>query len=165
MLDATRASARVTHAHPLGIEGAVLIALAAHGLLEGKDAATVLEIVRSACSAPPFAERLATLDSWIVADAAPTPGEVARRLGNGMTAPTSCPTGLYLAVRYLQRPFEEMMRFITACGGDVDTIGSMAGVLWGIVNGPANLPAVNLEGRRQLVDVATRLHARQASLQ
>lgn len=157
LLKAARVSAQVTHAHPVGIEGAVLIALAAHALMERKPAAGVLEVLRPACSAPEIRDRLAILASWADTGAAPTPKEVAARLGNGMTVPTSCPTALYLALRHLERPFEEMMRFIIACGGDVDTIGAMAGALWGIVNGPGKLPPVNLEDRDRLVDVASRI--------
>jgi ADP-ribosylglycohydrolase len=53
-----------------------------------------------------------------------------------------------------------MMEFIIACRGDVDTIGAMAGALWGIVNGAARLPPIRLEARDALQDVATRLFRR-----
>jgi len=46
-------------------------------------------------------------------------------------------------------------------GGDVDTIGAMAGALWGIVNGAERLPPLRLEARDMLVDVATRMFRRQ----
>ena len=50
-----------------------------------------------------------------------------------------------------------MMNFIISCRGDVDTIGAMAGALWGIANGAQRLPSVRLEARDRLVDVATRM--------
>jgi poly(ADP-ribose) glycohydrolase ARH3 len=164
LLDAARASARVTHAHPVGVEGAVLIALAAHLLMERKSAADVLEVLQSACSAPEIRDRLTLVSSWIHTGETPSPREVMARLGNGMTVPASCPTALYLALRHLELPFEEMMRLIIACGGDVDTIGAMAGALWGIANGPGKLPSVNLESRGRLVDVASRMFERHALL-
>lgn len=160
LLEAARASARVTHAHPVGVEGAVLIALAAQALLERKAAIQVLETVLPACSSPDVRDRLTLLSSWFRAGATPSPKEVAARLGNGMTVPASCPTALYLAFRHLDLPFEEMMSFIIACRGDVDTIGAMAGALWGIANGPERLPAVNLEDRDRLVNVASRIFER-----
>ena len=52
------------------------------------------------------------------------------------------------------------MEIIIACRGDVDTIGAMAGALWGIVNGAEGLPQVRLEARDVLVDVATRMFQR-----
>ena len=163
LVDAARVSATITHAHPLGVEGAVLIALAAQTLLEGASAADVLASVRSECATPEISSRLETVASWIDHLGTPTPREVAARLGNGITAPTSCPTALYVALRHLERSFEEMMQFIIACGGDVDTIGAMAGALWGIANGAERLPSVHLEAREHLVDVASRMFRRHAS--
>lgn len=160
LLAAARDSARVTHAHPLGVEGAVLIALAAHALLEGRPAAQVLELVQAGCSAPQIIERLNTVRAWTESEAMPSSREVATRLGNGITAATSCPTALYIALRHLKTSFETMMEFIIACRGDVDTIGAMAGALWGIVNGAERLPQVRLEARDLLVDVATRMFRR-----
>jgi ADP-ribosylglycohydrolase len=148
----------VTHAHPLGVEGAVLIALAAHALLEGRPAAQVLDLVQAECSAPQIVERMKTVRAWIESEEMPSPREVATKLGNGITAATSCPTALYVALRHLKTSFETMMEFIIACRGDVDTIGAMAGALWGVVNGVERLPQVRLEARDLLVDVATRMY-------
>lgn len=160
LIAAARSSARVTHAHPLGVEGAVLIALAAHALLERRPAAQLLDAVQSECSAPETAERLRTVRSWIESDEMPGPRAVATRLGNGITAPTSCPTALYVALRHMKTSFETMMEFIIACRGDVDTIGAMAGALWGIVNGAERLPQIRLEARDALVEVAMRMFRR-----
>jgi poly(ADP-ribose) glycohydrolase ARH3 len=167
LMAATRTSARVTHGHPLGIEGAVMIAAAAQALLHGQSQAGVLEAARSACSEPDFVQRLETVASWLSAQTEPAPAEVARRLGNGMAAAASVPTALYIALRYLQLPFASMTAFIRACGGDVDTIGAMAGALWGIANGASGLPNVEIEGREEIAALADRsferYEARQAS--
>jgi poly(ADP-ribose) glycohydrolase ARH3 len=160
LIAAARSSARVTHAHPLGVEGAVLIALATHALLGGLPAAQVLDIVQAECSAPGIAERMKTVRSWIESEEISSPREVATKLGNGITAPTSCPTALYVALRHMKTSFEAMMEFIIACRGDVDTIGAMAGALWGVVNGAERLPKIRLEGRDVLVNAATRLFRR-----
>ncbi len=160
LIAAARSSARVTHAHPLGVEGAVLIALAAHALLERRPTTQLLDIVRTECSAPKISERMKTVRSWIESEEMPSPREVATKLGNGITAPTSCPTALYVALRHMKTSFEAMMEFIIACRGDVDTIGAMAGALWGVVNGAERLPQIRLEARDALVDVATRMFRR-----
>jgi ADP-ribosylglycohydrolase len=157
LLAAARDSAKVTHAHPLGVEGAVLIALAAHALLQGHAAEHLLATVRAECLEPQMAGRLATVNSWIAASETPTAREVAAKLGNGITAPTSCPTALYVALRHLPSSFEAMMEFTFACRGDVDTIGAMAGALWGLANGAERLPAIRLEARDRITDVAARL--------
>ena len=157
LVEAARTSAKITHAHPLGIEGAVLIALSTQLLLGGATAADVLAAVGRQCLMPEFSSRLELAARWVEQGAASAPREVAKRLGNGITAPASCPTALYVALHHLERPFDEMMRFIINCGGDVDTIGAMAGALWGAVNGAGRLPAIALEARERLVDVASRM--------
>ena len=72
-------------------------------------------------------------------------------------------TAVYLAVRFLDRSFLELQEFIARCGGDVDTIGAMAGAIWGAANGVARLPAqelARLEQRQRLLETASALHAR-----
>lgn len=160
LLAAARSSARVTHAHPLGVKGAVLIALASHALLEGQPATELLKTVQTECFSPGFSERIETVRSWIESKEMPSAREVAKKLGNGITAPTSCPTALYIALRHRKASFDAMMEFVIACRGDVDTIGAMAGALWGIANGAERLPAIRLEDREALVDVAMRMFRR-----
>ena len=150
----------VTHAHPLGIEGAVLISLAAQAFLERRPPEQLLDIVETECSAPEFSQRMKLLRYWIQSEELPSPQAVAKNLGNGITAPTSCLTALYIALRHRKTSFDAMMQFIIACRGDVDTIGAMAGSLWGIANGLERLPQVRLEARDVLVDVAMRLFKR-----
>lgn len=160
MVIAARAAAEVTHAHPLGIEGAVMLAVGTHALLGEAPALGILDAVVSHCVAPEMLTRLAVARGWLASEAAPAPAEVARTLGHGMTAATSCVTALYLALRHLDADFDSLMRFIIACKGDVDTLGAMAGALWGARNGEAGLPDFPLEGRAHLVDLAQRLHTR-----
>lgn len=157
LIRAARDSAVITHAHPLGMEGAVLIALAAQALLQGQPAERLLHLLLQHCEQPQLHTRLHTLGSWLQATQLPQPRQVVQALGNGITASTSCVTVIYVALRHLDRPFREMLDFIIACSGDVDTIAAMAGALWGIVNGPERLPDIRLEARQRLLDVAERI--------
>lgn len=158
LIAAARISASITHAHPLGIEGAVLIAVAALALLERESTAKILNIAETVCSTPEISGRLKLVRSWIEAKEKPTSRDIAMKLGNGMTATTSCPTALYIALTHRNSSFEEMMELIIACRGDVDTIGAMAGALWGIENGAEQLPKIRLEARARLIDVAAQMH-------
>jgi len=160
LIEAARSSARVTHAHPSGIEGAVLITLAAHALLERRPVLQLLELIRTECTTRELSDRMTTVTSWIESEMAPTPRDVAKVLGNGISAPTSCPTAIYIALRHIEASFEKMMDFIIACRGDTDTIGAMAGALWGIANGAERLPRIRLEARQEIVDLAARLFQR-----
>jgi poly(ADP-ribose) glycohydrolase ARH3 len=158
-------SARVTHAHPLGIEGAVLLAVATASVMCSRASAAVGAKISAACEREPFVERLERARQWLDAGTAPTAGEVAMRLGNRTAAAESCVTAVYIALRYLDSPFAEMWEFARTCGGDVDTIGAMAGAVWGAANGVDSLPAdasQNLEQRERILAVAGELWAARA---
>jgi ADP-ribosylglycohydrolase len=82
-------------------------------------------------------------------------------LGNGIAAVDSCVTAAYIALRFLDDSFQNMCRFIANCRGDVDSIGAMAGGIWGAANGVTRLPQGTLdilEQRDRIVTVANALH-------
>ena len=162
---AARQQAEITHAHPQGMAGAALMAVATRLLMAPQaDAAHVLATVHTHVAEPAFAPALQQAAQWLQQQQkggdAPTPRAVARALGCGITARTSCVTALYLALRHLPQDFDALMRFAIACGGDVDTIAAMAGALWGAHRGGAALPALALEQQPRLENAARQLHAR-----
>jgi ADP-ribosylglycohydrolase len=60
----------------------------------------------------------------------------------------------------MRSSFEEMHTFVIDCGGDVDTIGAMAGAIWGAANGAGKLPSLilaKLEQRERLAGLAAAL--------
>ena len=163
LTDAARRSARVTHAHPLGVEGAVLVAWATASALAAQRSIDVLQRGASQCDLEPFTARLETASTWLHSGDEPPASEVRRRLGNGIAAAESCVTAVYIAARFLNEPFDEMLGFVASCRGDVDTIGAMAGAIWGAKNGTSGLPAdklTTLEQRDRIVAVADALHKR-----
>lgn len=89
----------------------------------------------------PFAERIEAAAKWLSEGTLPRPQQVAAELGNRTEATKSCMTSVFIASIFAQRPFEEMLDFVSQCGGDVDTIGAMAGALWGARRGRQELPA------------------------
>jgi poly(ADP-ribose) glycohydrolase ARH3 len=160
---AARLSASVTHAHRLGMEGAALVASATALALLSHTPAEVLKGAASVCRLEPFLARHETAIAWTNSGAEPRPADVAGQLGHGVTASESCVTATYVAARFLNRNFLELQQFVAACGGDVDTIGAMAGAIWGAANGVTQLPVVELERleqRERLMIIASALHAR-----
>jgi poly(ADP-ribose) glycohydrolase ARH3 len=160
---AARLSASVTHAHPLAMEGAALVASATALALSSHPPAKVLQAAALACTLEPFVARLEIATKWFNSGAEPGPAEVAGQLGNGVAAGESCVTAVYVAMRFLGRSFLELQEFIAECRGDVDTIGAMAGAIWGAANGVTNLPPQELERleqRERLMNIASALHAR-----
>ena len=158
-----RASAEVTHAHPLGQAGAVVIAAATAGAASGADAHGVIAAARSSCTAEPFCGQLATVHEWRERGNAPGARVVRDTLGNGIAAARSCVTAIHAAVRFLDAPFVDLQQFVRELRGDVDTIGAMAGAVWGAANGAQRLPAeplAKLEQREWIEAAAVALHAR-----
>lgn len=165
LFDAARLSASVTHAHPLGVEGAVLIASATALAVVGLHPITLLRGAAETCGLEPFVARVRIAESWLAGNEAPRAATVRRQLGNGVAASESCVTAVYLAVRFMRSSFEKMHAFAVECGGDVDTIGAMAGAIWGAANGTARLPSpqlARLEQRERLADLAVALCERRA---
>ena len=156
-----RTSALITHAHPLGQGAAVLIARATALAMNARDSSEILDALHARPEQPQFRERLDVARTWIHSPLA-HPRDVRRRLGNGIAATESCVTALYIALRFLDAPFDEMLRYVATCRGDVDTIGAMAGAIWGARNGDGALPPAalaNLEAADRIRNVALALHA------
>jgi ADP-ribosylglycohydrolase len=151
-------TSRVTHAHPLGIAGARLVAdAAARALRFHEPPADFLEALAEESEAREIVERLRKAVRW--GDDPVSPGEVRSALGASVLALESAPTAVYLGARFaVSGDFEAMMRFIIEMGGDVDTIGAMAGALFGALRGRAGLPPGQLEGLEALerIEAASR---------
>ena len=142
LVEAARASARVTHAHPLGVDAALVQAAAIAAALRGDDP---LHAGLEATTTPALQERLAMADR--LTEAGPEPAEVAALLGNGFVGYESVPTAVYAAAAH--RSFEDAVTFAVRCGGDADTIGAMAGAIAGARTGAAAIPARWLDALEQ----------------
>ena len=159
--DIARQTAIVTHAHLLAIEGAVFIATTTALATQERTPSEILNLTAACCSEDAFTSRLAIAQSWLESDKTVTTSEIAQHLGRGVAADKSCVTAVYLALRHFNQPFLEMLRVITKLGGDADTIGAMAGAIWGAANGATKLPAVSLlklEQRERLTNLGTQLY-------
>lgn len=131
---AARAGALVTHAHPLGVDAAVVQATAVAAALRGEDP---LGVALEAATTPELRERLGS--AVRLASARPEPAEVAEELGNGFAGYTSVPAAVYSAA--VHASFEDAVTFAVRCGGDADTIGAMAGAIAGARSGASAIPA------------------------
>lgn len=163
LIEAAKLSARITHVHPIGVEGAVLIAAAITTALHTSSPTEILAAVQSVCTHEAFRDRLGVADRWLKACDSPSPSEVAKALGNGVSASDSCVTALYLALRFLTKPFTDLIDFAIRCAGDTDTIASMSGALWGAARGCADLPQRALDQLEQKIyieQISKRLHQR-----
>jgi poly(ADP-ribose) glycohydrolase ARH3 len=145
--EATVAASLVTHAHPLGIEGAVLVAQAVALALADR---LTLDGVADACREPEYRQRLAVAADLLAAGA---PVASARaRLGHAVLAHESAVTAVFVACR-VPDDFAALVEYVVDLGGDTDTIGAMAGAIFGARHGVRALPAAllgRLEARERL---------------
>jgi poly(ADP-ribose) glycohydrolase ARH3 len=163
-----RLSALPTHRHPLGIEGAQLLALAV-GISSRTDRdrfdrADFLAELSAACES---AEYRAKIEE---AGRVQHPEQLAG-LGNRIEALHSVPTAI-ASFALTPESFESTIANVIFLGGDVDTMAAMAGALSGAYLGSDSLPArlVNLlenspKGRAYLIELSKRLLAVHEGLQ
>lgn len=144
------AQARITHAHPLGREGAVWQAEAVAAALrfdpENDDFdpyAFVAEVLEHAGPrSPEFAEAEKLLDDLI--NDLPYPEMIGEVIGNGIEAHLSVPAAIYAFVSHWDS-FAEAVLFAIRIGGDTDTIGAMTGAIAGALHGADAIPPNWLE--------------------
>jgi poly(ADP-ribose) glycohydrolase ARH3 len=137
--EAVVATSEITHAHPLGIEGARLIA---HAIARALEDEPPLDIESEH---PEYAERLDR------ARAGAPPAD----LGNTILAHESVVTAICLAQR--SETFEGLMEQAVEIGGDTDTIAAMAGAIWGARHGAEALPDAPVEARDEIEALGRRL--------
>jgi poly(ADP-ribose) glycohydrolase ARH3 len=119
LAEAARESARVTHAHPLGVDAAVVQAAAIAAALRGE---APLEAALAAATTAELGGRLT--EAARLLDSMLEPGELAAALGNRSTGHQSVPA-----------------TFAVRCGGDTDTIGAMAGAIAAARAGASAIPS------------------------
>lgn len=155
-----RQTARITHAHPLGVEGAVLQACAVTLLLQHPtgvplDIPRFLGMLRAPLHGSRYLDKLDLVAELIYAGER----DGGRKLGNSVLAEEAVPAALYA---FLRQPdsFTDAVTYAICQGGDTDTIASMAGALAGAYLGEDAIPVQwreNVEGRDELRRLAGEL--------
>ena len=140
---AAELSAIITHAHPLGMEGAVLqaraVAEAVNASGAGFDPAVFLNnlqvFVRNDCDE--YVRSLDQIHELLTSD--PSVSEIVAALGHDIRAHRSVPAAVYA---FLSHPesFADAVKFAVMLGGDTDTIGAMTGAIAGAYHGVEKSP-------------------------
>ena len=153
--------ARVTHSHPLGVQGGALQAVATYHAVKGAEVvelrASVEQLVEDW---PEYSTKMGVIHRSLGRSTDDLEEVVlghqeAVGLGNGVAAVDSVPTALYCYLEVLgkerqeqtarsqeaaQGLFEQVLSLAIQCGGDTDTIASMACALAGATLGEQGLP-------------------------
>ena len=142
-------SAKITHAHADGINGAVLQAAAVHCALNDLSNEETLKVVKNLARKFESDNYDQQLDD-VISMLEETEHDFVRgyQLGNSVSALESVPTALYSYLRArdpvegleTENRFERTLQLAMTFGGDSDTICSMAGAIAGALYGESEIP-------------------------
>ena len=161
VMSLARQTAVITHAHQLGIEGAVLQACALSLALQREAGDPInhgafLDTLQAYVDTAAYREKLEQTRRLLVLGEHAGREEVVEQLGNGIEALNSVPTAIYSFLRW-SRSFRDVVTYAISLGGDTDTIGSMAGALAGAYQGMQDIPKTwrdRVEGTERLQELA-----------
>ena len=155
-------ASEITHAHPLAIEGAKLIAFTSFAALHDWETETILEALPTWCSSKEYQTKVAFCIHSVKASDTLETKVLKSRLGNGIAASQSCVTAIYFSLVYRDKSLDSMLIQIYSLRGDTDTIGAMAGAIWGAFNG-ANKIDINkiqsIENSEKIIALSKKLYA------
>jgi poly(ADP-ribose) glycohydrolase ARH3 len=160
LLEQAKRSALPTHVHPLGVEGARLLALAVAfaSNCERFDRREFFTALLARCESTEYAEKL-DLAARVAHSAELAP------LGNGIAALESVPTAI-ASFALTPYSYAGTIGNVILLGGDTDTMAAMAGAISGAFLGTAAIGCAlidrledAIQGRTYLVELADRLHA------
>ncbi|MEC4685769.1 MAG: ADP-ribosylglycohydrolase family protein [Nitrospirota bacterium] len=147
-------SSRITHSHPLGMEGAALQAYAVSlAIREERD---FPEKLKEFTRVDIYRKKMDALKELL--DKLEDREQVVRELGNGIEAFNSVPTAIFSFLA--NSSFKEALIYAVSLGGDTDTIGAMTGAIagawWGIDSIPPEWKE-NLENRDYMEGLGMRI--------
>jgi len=164
LYEQARASASITHVHPIGVDGAAVLAWAVAQAVKLNPQAPfpredfaqgLVDFART----PEIRGKMRLAGDLIAADVPPR--DAIRRLGQGVAVHESLPFALY---SFLRHPvsFEACLFCAALHGGDRDTLGAMACAVSGAYLGVEAIPQTwreKVENRTYIEDLALRLAA------
>ncbi len=163
-----RLSATVTHAHPIGVDGAAVQARTVAQAVdlnpqEPFSAESFLCALLDTARTPEMEGKLIRVRDAIRERISPR--QVVRVLGQGVAVHQSLPFAIYAFLRH-PGSFEECLLCATLHGGDRDTLGAMACAVSGAYLGVGAIPHTwreKLENRESIETLAMRLAERRRS--
>lgn len=138
------ASSLITHAHPLGKEGAALQAFAVAKAInldpsEELDRQSFIADLIKFVSDEGEIYRTKLQYVKELLEREPDKAEVISKLGNDSSAPNSVTTAIYSFISHCD-DFEDSVAYAVSLGGDTDTIGAMTGAISGGYHGKGGIP-------------------------
>jgi poly(ADP-ribose) glycohydrolase ARH3 len=164
-------SGKITHTHPLGLEGALLQAYAVglsastDPLLLGQfDKIEFINALSGLVEEDYYHVKLKKIIEYLEMDELPVIEDVIHTLGVGVRAQDSVPMALYCFLAKCDS-FSDAVSYAVNMGGDTDTIGAMTGAIAGALHGFEIIPeqwVQSLENRNKgkdhIIDLGEKLY-------
>jgi poly(ADP-ribose) glycohydrolase ARH3 len=162
LYEQARISASVTHAHPIGVDGAAVLAWAvAQAVKLDPQEPFPFELFSQGlvdfAQTPEIRDKMVQVSTLIAKDVSPL--DAARRLGRSVAVHESMPFAVYSFLRHPQS-FEECLFCAILHGGDRDTLGAMACAVSGAYLGVEAIPPAwreKIENRQHIEGLAVKL--------
>jgi len=153
---------RITHAHPLGMEGAAIQAYAIALAVKSDPSRSLnpldfLEELMHFTNNDVYRMKLKRIGDLLSVEADKL--TIIKELGNGVEAHNSVPTAIYSFLKNADN-FKDSVLYAISLGGDTDTIGAMTGAISGAYHGIEAIPEDwkrDLERREYIENLAERL--------
>ena len=161
LVKAAYGSSQITHAHPLGKEGAALLAYIIARVVtiepsERFEANNILSDLSQFVEDDLYKQKISTIETFL---SGVDIQKVIGGLGNGIEAFNSVPTAIYSFLTH-HRSFKDAVVYAVSLGGDTDTLGAMTGALCGAYLGLDAIPEewkAKLEHRDYIEELALKL--------
>jgi poly(ADP-ribose) glycohydrolase ARH3 len=161
LAEAAYGSSKITHSHPLGKEGAVLLAYAIARAVsidpsERFEVTDILSDLFRFVQDDLYRQKISTIKTFL---SGANIESVINKLGNGIEAFNSVPTAIYSFLSH-HCSFRDAVVYSVSLGGDTDTIGAMTGALCGAYLGVDAIPEewkAKLEHREYIEELALKL--------
>ena len=170
LYEQARVSASVTHAHPIGVDGAAVLAWAIAQAVKLNPqepfpfepfSQGLVDFART----PEIRDKMVLVRILVAKDVPPS--DAARRLGRSVAVHESMPFALYAFLRHPQS-FEACLFCAILHGGDRDTLGAMACAVSGAYLGVEAIPLTwreKIENRQHIEELADKLAEMQGQRQ
>lgn len=135
-----RQSAEVTHPNPCAIDGAIAVALCITGALNGLDLKSNINAICSSVHSAEFKRSIEQVRTWLADGCTLSSKQAKAAIGAGTAANESCAIAIYIGLKGIHQPLPSILEDANHGGGDTDTIGAMAGAIWGAHNGLSAIP-------------------------
>ncbi len=161
-------SSEITHAHPLAIEGAELVAFTTFGALYDWSNKEIFKTLQNLCKSSQYKTKVLFCIESVKSQNKLNNRVLKNKLGNSISATESSVTAIYFALKYRAKEYSSMLNDIYTLGGDTDTIGAMAGAIWGAFNGSKAIDQNridSIENSQKIIELSKQLYDKCSSIE